>query len=207
MGTWLSEGNYLRVRGEYPFPALRPRASLELPPRARRIPFHIEAGHVPRGTTSACAENTVCVLLGCLYGWNYLRVRGEYPTHATRQVPQSELPPRARRIPPCKSWGRPNRGTTSACAENTQFKQTTPPPRWNYLRVRGEYDSLGVEWIIYTELPPRARRILLNIEHKTKLRGTTSACAENTIALVRGMAKIRNYLRVRGEYSRSQRHG
>ena len=71
--------------------------------------------------------------------WNYLRVRGEYrQLYAKGKIPQ-ELPPRARRIQQNGDALKQIEGTTSACAENT-FKQTTPPPpRWNYLRVRGEY--------------------------------------------------------------------
>ena len=179
----------------------------ELPPRARRIRFVCCWGVYMGGTTSACAENTPHTPLARCRNRNYLRVRGEYRLANPGGDPTGELPPRARRIRNLNKQRRRRDGTTSACAENTGDQGAWGASHGNYLRVRGEYDSLGVEWIIYTELPPRARRILLNIEHKTKLRGTTSACAENTIALVRGMAKIRNYLRVRGEYSRSQRHG
>ena len=70
--------NYLRVRGEYHTHSNPPSVSVELPPRARRIPFNIEAGHVPQGTTSACAENTEAAGFEWGKRWNYLRVRGEY---------------------------------------------------------------------------------------------------------------------------------
>ena len=91
----------------------------------------------------------------------------------------AELPPRARRI--LNVWGQnlKVRGTTSACAENTeggiQYRGplgTTSAcaentiqtcilsiPRWNYLRVRGEYWGLGISESEAKELPPRARRI------------------------------------------------
>ena len=51
-----------------------------------------------------------------------------------------------------------------------------------------------------TELPPRARRIL--IANKTQLidDGTTSACAENTNHGAVALEPWGNYLRVRGEY-------
>ena len=76
--------NYLRVRGEYVFKGLSLGKKLELPPRARRIlKVRITEGK-PKGTTSACAENT-------RFGWgcgynigNYLRVRGEYLHGADR---------------------------------------------------------------------------------------------------------------------------
>ena len=50
------------------------------------------------------------------------------------------------------------------------------------------------------ELPPRARRILLIQRGFQGDPGTTSACAENTIARDAGVQPRRNYLRVRGEY-------
>ena len=72
--------NYLRVRGEY-----RPQNSmehdiLELPPRARRIPFSRSVSSLRSRTTSACAENTALVRYENSIVWNYLRVRGEYPS-------------------------------------------------------------------------------------------------------------------------------
>ena len=59
MKAWIgSDGNYLRVRGEYGIISVSMCSSVELPPRARRIQCG-EVGDFPRGgTTSACAENT-----------------------------------------------------------------------------------------------------------------------------------------------------
>ena len=59
-------GNYLRVRGEYVAEETYPPSLLELPPRARRIHYLPRAQRVALGTTSACAENTGCYLLGKL---------------------------------------------------------------------------------------------------------------------------------------------
>ena len=50
----------------------------------------------------------------------------------------------------------------------------------NYLRVRGEYRSLAANGMIFSELPPRARRIPLRSGVSHNALGTTSACAENT---------------------------
>ena len=72
-------GNYLRVRGEYLSSSLAAYTMLELPPRARRIQMFGYEDKVHLGTTSACAENTLIVLLARVRAWNYLRVRGEYP--------------------------------------------------------------------------------------------------------------------------------
>ena len=71
-------GNYLRVRGEYPFLCRIQQCRPELPPRARRIQYYTMPQQNPSGTTSACAENT---RPGNWYDHgsrNYLRVRGEY---------------------------------------------------------------------------------------------------------------------------------
>ena len=111
--------NYLRVRGEY---AIEPTISarrMELPPRARRIRSSRGGNPWPRGTTSACAENTGRDLC---FGWrlrNYLRVRGEYSLTTTPTTCYAELPPRARRILSLRG----------SCAGQCR----------NYLRVRGEY--------------------------------------------------------------------
>ena len=74
----VTDGNYLRVRGEYVKQGLANMGQWELPPRARRIPavgIDVDLG---AGTTSACAENTTTTLVRRVTRWNYLRVRGEY---------------------------------------------------------------------------------------------------------------------------------
>ena len=50
----------------------------ELPPRARRIQIDDVEEVIHRGTTSACAENTLRRQGNPVRNWNYLRVRGEY---------------------------------------------------------------------------------------------------------------------------------
>ena len=131
--------NYLRVRGEYR--GVPPLAVLtwELPPRARRILAVPAERHGTVGTTSACAENTRRSNFMGSVQWNYLRVRGEYPTIKPHIILLLELPPRARRIP---------------------LKISRPPSEnVNYLRVRGEYRIVTMGSIRCLELPPRARRI------------------------------------------------
>ena len=51
-----------------------------------------------------------------------------------------------------------------------------------------------------SELPPRARRIRASCSRPTRRLGTTSACAENTLAGMVTVTRDGNYLRVRGEY-------
>ena len=133
----------------------------ELPPRARRIQPPTPIPPLPRGTTSACAENTICLRTPSLTSWNYLRVRGEYPSAAKAKMIITELPPRARRILGSITTSYFVSGTTSACAENTRSEVSPVSQLRNYLRVRGEYET-----------PDDGHGINA---------GTTSACAENTL--------------------------
>ena len=100
-----------------------------------------------------------------------------------------------------------DRGTTSACAENTASRIPKYHMTWNYLRVRGEYCLAHCSMSFPMELPPRARRILQGFLTALKLQGTTSACAENTHPATHNNALSRNYLRVRGEYALDYLHG
>ena len=192
--------NYLRVRGEYTPPAKWCGWNRELPPRARRIPSVTSTDVLGRGTTSACAENTQLCSKLFEFHWNYLRVRGEYHYGDPLFLPDVELPPRARRILPHTVHGVLHSGTTSACAENTRGQRNIRLTTGNYLRVRGEYSTSTTGWKPWGELPPRARRILATLPPTPNQLGTTSACAENTLAWGELTQAAGNYLRVRGEY-------
>ena len=135
--------NYLRVRGEYSISDAELLEQLELPPRARRIPARLLEDHHPRGTTSACAENTLRDHPRRRQPRNYLRVRGEYEYEFPWYEFAKELPPRARRIPHNYYDNEIPLGTTSACAENTCSSWDPPRVHRNYLRVRGEYAGQG----------------------------------------------------------------
>ena len=113
---------------------------------------------------------------------NYLRVRGEYVDRLEKAMGDLELPPRARRIRVAVAGQGINLGTTSACAENTPRPRSGDTARWNYLRVRGEYFTYWCGAFHAGELPPRARRILFVSQGVDAKNGTTSACAENTLA-------------------------
>ena len=80
------------------------------------------------------------------------------------------------------------------------MRSHTPSRGRNYLRVRGEYAVGAVEYLLDSELPPRARRIRLETTQMKLKDGTTSACAENTSTTACRRMKWWNYLRVRGEY-------
>jgi len=68
--------------------------------------------------------------------------------------------------------------------------------------VRGEYYYDTGNICYAEELPPRARRIPIYGDPYSSGIGTTSACAENTHHQPSGGKRGRNYLRVRGEYTR-----
>ena len=170
------------MRGEYRDGDAPPSRRWELPPRARRI-HHAETVKIPiGGTTSACAENTV--------------------SKSSTAPTVMELPPRARRILSVSTGVVSHPGTTSACAENTFSGPLPDRAARNYLRVRGEYTFIDGESGEELELPPRARRILQKSVETGAHGGTTSACAENTVPTICATWGSRNYLRVRGEYTK-----
>ena len=194
--------NYLRVRGEYFVTLATSTGCGELPPRARRIrSFGLPLRNLS-GTTSACAENTFQHQHDAPRCGNYLRVRGEYKWASGPSLRNSELPPRARRIPHHGWCSAAHNGTTSACAENTIFHRVGRGQSRNYLRVRGEYPRHCITDIKKMELPPRARRIPHYPPPPGHCPGTTSACAENTVNQHQEWEASGNYLRVRGEYGR-----
>ena len=198
--TQIQIRNYLRVRGEYSILFLIYSSSRELPPRARRIRVRLVPSSKRTGTTSACAENTIARDAGVQPRRNYLRVRGEYQIVESPIMTTTELPPRARRIRGTCHGAFDALGTTSACAENTSFRQASTLPARNYLRVRGEYNASTHPRFPSRELPPRARRILFRDNPQLDSLGTTSACAENTPSGCPRRCARGNYLRVRGEY-------
>ena len=112
-------------------------------------------------------------------------MRGEYRHPSFRETINLELPPRARRILARLHLRVATPGTTSACAENTEYTIGLNLENLNYLRVRGEYRCWQVR--------------------SCSARGTTSACAENTSAFSINTEGSRNYLRVRGEYILTER--
>ena len=128
-------------------------------------------------------------------------MRGEYSWGSAGVITKAELPPRARRIRPAGFDALPDRGTTSACAENTADYAAATAESGNYLRVRGEYRAFMCHLEPSQELPPRARRIPTAPAAPERPAGTTSACAENTPIAFQVKPRLGNYLRVRGEYS------
>ena len=147
------------MRGEYHGRDSAHKLIVELPPRARRIRLFTMKRNNIIGTTSACAENTILSTRIAFPFGNYLRVRGEYSVPTGKKILKKELPPRARRILRSRVSRLLARGTTSACAENTENLWPSMVGNRNYLRVRGEYLCDSGSAIFSQELPPRARRI------------------------------------------------
>ena len=131
------------------------------------------------GTTSACAENTSSGIILATDVRNYLRVRGEYWRNTLNHYPLLELPPRARRIRRTGVCRPGNRGTTSACAENTPGVAYQRGEPGNYLRVRGEYRLMPDGFSKVQELPPRARRIPLGHNRFDRALGTIAGTNQN----------------------------
>ena len=129
-------------------------------------------------------------------------MRGEYYLQMRGEWEQTELPPHARRIQRPVVDPVLAGGTTSACAENTSPQPCRRHGGWNYLRMRGEYGKPISRGEVSMELPPHARRIHSRLHIVYMNFGTTSACAENTRNRFRSPETRRNYLRMRGEYSR-----
>ena len=194
------------MRGEYSSCVVGQDTTLELPPHARRIRGVNPARRIIRGTTSACAENTCRWHPSSLGCWNYLRMRGEYPSPLYMRPASLELPPHARRILRGSYRGHPTTGTTSACAENTTPRHSQSDSIRNYLRMRGEYVIQNSNKEVILELPPHARRIPRRKQRWFLYRGTTSACAENTRTRLGVPSAERNYLRMRGEYAHNPRN-
>ena len=69
-------------------------------------------------------------------------MRGEYGDPTTTTFGRVELPPHARRIQVETDGTIGQLGTTSACAENTAVRVYADPETGNYLRMRGEYETL-----------------------------------------------------------------
>ena len=86
------------MRGEYTLSLGVVIPDVELPPHARRIRPKPISGCRKRGTTSACAENTIHQLTQDNTDGNYLRMRGEYNDESLAGTSAAELPPHARRI-------------------------------------------------------------------------------------------------------------
>ncbi len=161
-GAIHSPWKYLRVRGEETATAIGTPLAMEIPPRARRRVAHHGAAPWRPGNTSACAEKRQPSTEHSAVLRKYLRVRGEESTMAGSSGARAEIPPRARRRVIPKLWAPELIGNTSACAE----KSAKPPRNFRrarkYLRVRGEKRPLSRPGRGTVEIPPRARRRVLD---------------------------------------------
>ena len=78
-----------------------------------------QTGVIPRGITSACAEQTPPGTPSETTSWDYLSVCGADIEHAQQVIDLGGLPQRVRSRPGAARSVWPMRGITSACAEQT----------------------------------------------------------------------------------------
>ena len=131
--------NYPRLRGEYLSGALTIWAKKELPPLARGIQLYQFRSPKSLGITPACAGNTIQEARPWCRGWNYPRLRGEYPKTIRAHCSHTELPPLARGIPIVYGLIPILAGITPAYAGNTPGALRGRGRLWNYPRSLGEY--------------------------------------------------------------------
>ena len=191
--------NYLRMRGEERGRKNHYRASLELPPHARRRDGFLSSVLMAKGITSACAEKSGHRCQWWRPDWNYLRMRGEERRVIQLCDLEQELPPHARRRGACPPVQILRRGITSACAEKSGLPRGGHSNGRNYLRMRGEETVAPTRRISSRELPPHARRRARRSFSCHCSRGITSACAEKSHSNQPGYTPVGNYLRMRGE--------
>ena len=87
---------------------------------------------------------------------------------------------------------------TSACAEQTRPRRTTPCPTWDHLRVCGADAAFGAGDTAHAGSPPRVRSRRPSCSRGYRQTGITSACAEQTV--LRSVSSVRptDHLRVCG---------
>ena len=122
----LFSGDHLRVCGADRVQPNRCEVLVGSPPRVRSRRRDRERTHVPTGITSACAEQTTRIWLDRSSIEDHLRVCGAdgLPLEVCRNGEGS--PPRVRSRPVSPPWSVPWSGITSACAEQTRDRTTTP---------------------------------------------------------------------------------
>ncbi len=151
------------------------------------------------GITSACAEKSPFLYSSASVTRNYLRMRGE-EGGLIGGIPRAmELPPHARRRALITHTSSVVSGITSACAEKRSGWRGATVTCGNYLRMRGEEDHFALSAENLQELPPHARRRVVQRALPVWLRGITSACAEKRGVVLAQADTEGNYLRMRGE--------
>ena len=129
---------------------------------------------------------------------DHLRVCGADQSPACHAVSQSGSPPRVRSRRSGRAGVWAERGITSACAEQTIWRNAAKPRPRDHLRVCG-----ADEWFDHgrpTEegSPPRVRGRLGVLDPFGERDGITSACAEQTGAWTSRGGRCRDHLRVCG---------
>ena len=148
------------------------------PPRVRSRPEAVPEGCPEDGITSACAEQTPWgMATGGLIG-DHLRVCGADVLSA--------------------GGDDDGRWITSACAEQTHGSIQSPSASWDHLRVCGADRICRLDLKPGGGSPPRVRSRLEDRGPDRRLRGITSACAEQTVCPSVTPEVGRDHLRVCG---------
>ncbi len=150
------------------------------PPRARGSPESHARQRRFLGSTPAYAGTT------CRPPWLtraprvHPRVRGDHALMRRLVAPVLGPPPRARGPHGAAVGGRPDPGSTPACAGTTQPGWPVPGPGRVHPRVRGDHypsqNPYGGRW----GPPPRARGPLAGTNLPVAIMGSTPACAGTT---------------------------
>ena len=127
-----------------------------------------------------------------------LRVRGGDVTTREPSAPVVGRSPRARRRLGGELRVNRQRGSISACAEETTRPPGSGANRRVDLRVRGGDERLAAQGQVNQGRSPRARRRHQRGDGSLGCHGSISACAEETRACNRRMEVLRVDLRVRG---------
>ena len=191
-------GDHLRVCGADDIPDLCFACEDGSSPRVRSRRVTCDCGRLDHGIISACAEQTSTVTTYGSSGKDHLRVCGaDGPSFADEFHRFGSSPRvRSRRLPLAGAAG--TAGIISACAEQTWSPTSRTEATTDHLRVCGADQPAGAARIRRRGSSPRVRsRRLAWMKQSIGLR-IISACAEQTLKMLRMFDPDRDHLRVCG---------
>ena len=168
------------------------------PPRVRSRRHFVAFVVLRVRITSACAEQTVYLMLPPNMVRDHLRVCGADMGCRTLSPLRTGSPPRVRSRLTGSDTIRFDRGITSACAEQTTAPIPSPNLRWDHLRVCGADTVSLLSNLRDGGSPPRVRSRRHGGSDAARRIGITSACAEQTPACCSGKIIQWDHLRVCG---------
>ena len=93
-------------------------------------------------------------------------------------------------------------GITSTYVENTMNNLNVLEMNKDHLHIRGEYSKFESCSALLSGSPPHTWRIQKIAQEIIYGNGITSTYVENTVVAQRSMARTRDHLHIRGEYSK-----